>query len=147
MFSIKEKVDTFFNDYADRFNTALKGGDTDIDKVAQCFTEAFLEASPLGVNCGKNNDQFKESIPKGYEFYKRIGIKSMDILSKDLTSLDPYHIMVKVRWETAFQRKDNSEGRVEFDVIYLLQTIMDDLKIFAYITGDEQAVLKQEGLI
>jgi len=36
---------------------------------------------------------------------------------------------------------------IDFDVIYLLQYRDQHLKIFAYITGDEQAELQKNGLI
>ncbi len=36
---------------------------------------------------------------------------------------------------------------IEFDVFYILQDINNELTIFAYITGDEQGVMKEHGLI
>lgn len=147
MGSLHERVDTFFEAYASNFNEVLLGAEVNIDKVSQCFSECFIEASPLGVNASKNNEQFKEAIPKGFEFYKRIGITSMQILSKDITALDSQHTMVKVKWQALFKRKDDTNGEVAFDVFYFLQAHDETFRIFAYITGDEQTVLKQEGLV
>lgn len=147
MNTLQERVDLFFDDYASNFNESLLGAEVNADKVSQCFSECFIEASPMGVNAGKNNDQFKEAIPKSYDFYKRIGITSMQILNKEVTPLDSQHTMVKVHWQSNFKRKDDTMGEVSFDVFYFLQAHDESFKIFAYITGDEEAVLKQEGLI
>ena len=55
--------------------------------------------------------------------------------------------LVKVNWNSSFVRKDKTEGDISFDVFYLIQKIDEDIKIFAYITGDEQQALKDQGLI
>ena len=65
----------------------------------------------------------------------------------EITQLDPRHAMTKVHWKSGFVRKDRSAGSIEFDVIYLVQIKDLQPKIFAYITGDEQSALKEEGLI
>lgn len=111
------------------------------------FADCFIEASPLGINCGKNDEQFKIGIPQGYTFYKNIGITSMDIIAKEINILDTYHAMIKIHWRSAFIKKNKSAGNIEFDVIYFVQTKGKQNKIFAYITGDEQTVLKENGLI
>lgn len=147
MDTLEQRIDSFFDAYASNLNESLQGAEVNVDRVSQCFSECFIEASPLGVNAGKNNEQFKEAIPKGFEFYKRIGIYAMPILSKAITPLDPQHTMVKVQWQSLFKRKDDTEGQVSFDVFYLLQAHNECFKIFTYITGDEEAVLRREGLI
>jgi hypothetical protein len=55
--------------------------------------------------------------------------------------------MAKVHWQAIYNKKDKSKESIEFDVIYFVQTVNDQLKIFAYITGDEQGVLRERGLI
>jgi hypothetical protein len=84
---------------------------------------------------------------KGYAFYKNIGITSMDIVSKKITLLDDFHIMVKVRWKSNFLKRDGLKSSIEFENIYFNQTRDTQPKVFAYITGDEQAALKEAGLI
>lgn len=143
----EQLLNDFFAGYEQRFNRFLKGEPFEVEDTARSFSACFIEASPLGVNCGQNDLQFRSMIPKGYEFYRSIGITAMDILSKDITLLDDFHAMVKVHWNSSFTKKDNVKGRIEFDVIYLLQTNEDSTTIFAYITGDEQAALKENGLI
>ena len=86
-------------------------------------------------------------IKKGWKFYRKIGIRAMNILSKEVTILNDLHAMAKIHWNSSFVRPDKSEGKVEFDVFYMLQKQEEDLKIFAFITGDEQQVLREQGLI
>lgn len=141
------QINHFFDQYEKRFNDALKGAPPDIESITQSFADCFIEASPLGVICGKNDEQFRIAIPQGYEFYKKIGITSMNIMSKQIDFLDDFHVMVKVQWNSVFTKKDASTGDIEFSVIYFLQRIENTYKIFSYITGDEQKVLKENGLI
>ena len=143
----KKNVEEFFSNYEAHFNKALSNEHITTEEMAQFFEDCFIESSPVGVICGKNDEQFRTAIPQGYAFYRSIGISSMDILSKEITVLDSYHAMVKVHWNSGFVKKDRSMGNTEFDVIYFLQTKEEHLKIFAYVTGDEQAALKENGLI
>jgi len=146
MDSVYHKLKEFFREYEVRFNKAM-AGTIDTEATANVFASCFIEANPFGVNCGKNDDQFRAMIPKGYEFYRSIGTKSMKIASLKITSLDDYHSMAKAHWQAIYNKKDGSEESIEFDVIYFVQGINDQLKIFAYITGDEQGVLRERGLI
>jgi hypothetical protein len=144
----KQYLDAFFDQYAGRFNQALKGEDMpDVKDTMNCFDHYFIESSPLGVVCSKNDDHFKDAIPKGYQFYEDTGITSMNILSKEITLLNDFHAMVKVHWSSAFRRHDHSTGTIEFDVFYFLRMEKSEYKIFAYITGDEQKALKDHGLV
>ena len=71
----------------------------------------------------------------------------MEIISMDTTLLDNFHEMTKIRWKSSYMKKDNSKGSIELVNFYFTQTIENEPKIFTYITGDEQAVLKEHGLI
>jgi hypothetical protein len=140
-------IEEFFNQYAARFNKSLQEEDADVDGTARSFAEYFIEANPMGVNCGQNDKHFRAVIPQGYDFYKSIGINSMEIVSKTTTQLDECHAMTKVQWRAGFVRKDGSSGMLDFEVIYLLQIINRECKIFTYITGDEKRALRDNGLI
>src|SRR5688572_9952961 len=140
-------IDDFFNRYAARFNWALWNEQFDIDAVVESFAEEVIAANPLGVRAGKNDQAFKEAILKGWGLYRSIGIHSMSIISKTITLLDDFHAMVKIRWQCLFVTKEKRAGEIEFDVIYMVQMRFGSIKIFAYITGDEQQELKNSGLI
>lgn len=143
-----QQLEDFFMNYAARFNQALGENPTvDLQATASAFANCFIEASPRGVHCGRNDDEFRAAITKGSDFYRSIGTKSMRIIEMFLTPLDDYHWMVKVHWDSHYQKQDGSEEQIEFAVVYLLQTVSGEPKIFAYITGDEQKVLQRKGLI
>ena len=83
------------------------------------------------------------------EFYRKIGTQSMNITDRQITQLDEFHWMVKVHWKAEYLTRAEKRETIEFDVIYFVQILNDDEtpKIFAYITGDEQRVMREHGLI
>jgi len=143
---MEKNIHQFFAAYEKRFNDAIKG-ELDVEGTAKAFAPYFVEASPAGIQGSANGEEFRERIPQGIEFYKKIGTHKMEITAEDVTSLDDLHSMVKIHWKAYYKNKDNTDLIIDFDVIYFLQCRNDDLKIFAYITGDEQAVFRQHGLI
>ena len=143
----EETIERFFAGYAARFNRAL--GDApvmDVEGTAAAFADCFVAANPQGVACGKNDSRFRAAIPQGWEFYRRTGMKSMEITSILVTPLDNMHAMAKVRWDSRYRRGDGRDEQIEFDVIYLVQIRDGTPKIFAYITGDEEKALREKGL-
>lgn len=143
---MKELISRFFDDYASRFNKALKGKDPDVTGTTGSFASCFVEASPAGIICSKNDERFKEAIPKGYAFYQSIGTVSMKIGSKAITELDEFHAMVKIHWQSLYEKKEGNREEIGFDVHYFVQVMNEKVKIFAYITGDEQKLLQEKGL-
>ena len=143
----KQELEIFFDQYAILFNGAIHTNNPDPESTAAFFAGCFVEASPMGINCGKNDKQFRSVIPDGYAFYKSTGITSMDIISKEITILDALHAMVKVHWCSRFTRKDQVKGEIRFAVIYFVQSLENEHKIFAYLSGDEQKALRENGLI
>ena len=141
-----QQLNEFFTLYAARFTEALNNV-TDLEETAKSFSDCFISANPMGVMCGNNNEDFKGALRQGYTFYRDIGIKAMEIVSIKTTLLDDFHEMTKVRWKSSYIKQDDTPGSIEFDNIYFTQTKGRESKIFAYITGDEQAALKEKGLI
>ena len=143
----KAIIEKFFSEYETRFmRSLLDPPQIDIEGVVDSFASSFIGANPSGVACGKNDVEFRAAMLQGFAFYKSIGTKAMKVASLDITQLDEYHVMVKVHWDSSYA-KNNSEIRIEFDVIYFLQMIGEKPRIFAYITGDEQNTLREYGLI
>jgi len=145
MEEIHDKIEKFFEDYQTRFADGL-AGQPDVDAIAGVFADFFVEASPVGVSGGKNDEGFKQAIPKGYDFYRSIGTTEMKINQLSIRDLDDFHYEAEAYWEAIYDKNGESQS-IEFNVIYYLQHLNDRLKIFAYITGDEQKVLKEHGLI
>jgi hypothetical protein len=142
----KEQLEEFFASYAARFNAAFTGNESDPEATANCFAESFIEASPKGIVAKKNDSEFLEKIPQLYAMYKSIGITAMEIESTDVTLLDDLHAMVRAHWVARYT-KDGKNDSVGFRITYLLQLQGQQYRIFTYITGDEEATLKELGLI
>ncbi|XUX01148.1 MAG: hypothetical protein TUN42_03920 [Dehalogenimonas sp.] len=142
----KAAIEKFFADYARRFNESLTGN-LDVETTASAFAPCFIEASTRGVICANNYDQFRSMIPRGTEFYRSIGTTSMKVKSVEVTPLDPQHDMVRVFWHSEYLKQNGETVFIDFDVIYLLEDISVAPRNFGYITGDEQQVLKDHGLV
>lgn len=139
-------IDDFFSQYASTMNNALFGDMPDVSAITRSFSDFVVGASPQGIMGGRNDETFGKSIRDGIDFYKRIGIISMNIISKDVTVLDEFHAMVKVYWKS-FYGNERLSGEIPFEVVYLVQALGQSPKIFAFVTGDEQAALKSHHLI
>lgn len=144
--TMEKNIHQFFAAYEKRFNDAIHG-EIDVQGMANAFGPYFVEASPLGIHGGTNDLEFHKKIPQSMEFYKKIGTHKMEITDEAVTPLDDLHCMVKIHWKAYYKNKDNTDLIIEFDVIYFLQHMNNEPKIFAYITGDEQDVLRKHGLI
>src|SRR5262245_6783828 len=115
--TINQRIEEFFARYEARLSGALaQTPEVNVEATASAFTVCFIEANPNGVLCGQNDDQFRAQIPKGFEFYRTIGTKSMKIVSLDITPLDAFHSMAKVHWEARYVKKDGSKDMIDFDV-------------------------------
>jgi steroid delta-isomerase-like uncharacterized protein len=141
-----ERVRAFFERYADRFNRSLECGKVDAAEVADCFASHFVEASPAGVHGAKNGLLFRWMIPRGFAHYKKLGTTRMLVSDLTLEALDSDHALAKVHWDSRYIKDDGSRDKIEFDVTYLLHFEGGEPKIFAYITGDEERVLREHGL-
>jgi predicted ester cyclase len=142
----KDVARRFFAEYADRFNRSLAGEHVDAREVADSFADHFVEASPTGVNGGKNGMLFRWIIPSGFAHYRKLGTTSMNIENVEVETIDPMHALAKVHWDSSYTKKDGEHDHIEFDVTYLLHFQGAKPKIFAYITGDEEKVLRDHGL-
>ncbi len=54
--------------------------------------------------------------------------------------------MAKVHRVSVYRKKGGGEEQIDFDNIYFVQTIGGVPRIFGYITGDEQKLLRERGL-
>jgi hypothetical protein len=144
----QDEIEKFFAEYERRTNSALTESPVvDIEGVACAFADCFIESSPNGIITGNNNEEFRRQIPKGFEYYRSLETKSMQVQKLDITIIDELHSMAKVYWRAYYVKKDNSEVCINFNVVYFLKSIEGKLKIFCYITGDEEKAYRENGLI
>jgi hypothetical protein len=144
----KDQIEKFFAEYERRTNSALTESPVvDIEGVVCAFADCFIESSPKGIIAGNNNEEFRRQIPKGFEYYRSIGTRSMQVQKLEITAIDEIHSMAKVSWRAYYVKKDSSELNIDFNVTYFLKSIEGKLKIFCYITGDEEKAYRENGLI
>lgn len=135
-----------FERYARFFARAL-AGEADMDEAAPFYADAFIAASPAGIAAGRNDDRLKQAMAEGYERYRAIGTKTMTIRSIRLSPIDEHHAIAHVGWVATYVRDGQPNVAIEFDVHYLVQKLDGEPKIFGWISGDEQAVLREHGLV
>ncbi len=52
----------------------------------------------------------------------------MKIGSKAITELDEYHAMVKIHWQSLYQKKEGNREEIGFDVHYFVQVMNGAVK-------------------
>ncbi|MBY5333203.1 nuclear transport factor 2 family protein [Rhizobium leguminosarum] len=139
-------VRNLFARYQRFFNRALNG-DVDLDASASFYASAFIAASPAGVMAGKNDDQLGRLMEQGYEQYRATGTKEMRIRDLRLSPIDECHCVAHIAWTGIYSRRDEPDISIDFDVHYLVQKLNGEPKIFGWVSGDEQALLKEYGIV
>lgn len=143
---METEVRKLFERYERLFNQALDGS-VDMDEVASLYAPEFIGAAPAGIRTGKNDDQFKQVMAQGYAHYRAIGTKNMRIRDVRVSPIDGHHCMAHVAWRAIYSRKGQPDVAIEFDVHYFVQKAQAEPKVFGWVSGDEQALLKQHGIL
>lgn len=143
---MQAEIERFFREYVTAFNRSL-GDSPDFETIRASFAPCFVAAGPMGVVCGQNDDSFLAMLERGYAFYRSIGTRSMKLLKVELTPIDAHHQMARVFYSSEYVRHDGDPVTIDFDVTYMLHIENGTPVIFAYVTGDEQAVLREHGLL
>ncbi|SFU21140.1 hypothetical protein [Mesorhizobium sp. YR577] len=143
---METSVRKLFERYERFFNRSL-GGDMDMDEVASLYASEFIAASPAGVMTGKNDDKLKQVMAKGYAHYREIGTKEMRIRGVRISPMDEHHCVAHIAWTAIYSRKDQPNVAIDFDVHYFVQELDGEPKVFGWVSGDEQALLKKHGII
>ena len=139
-------VRMLFERYERLFNQSL-GGDLHMDEVAALYASEFIAASPAGVKAGKNDDQLRQVLAQGHARYRAMGTKEMRIRDIRISPIDDQHCVAHVAWTATYTRKDQPDTAIDFDVHYFVQLLGGEAKVFGWVSGDEQALLKQHGIV
>jgi hypothetical protein len=142
-------VRRFFQAYQDRMNAALEAPPkVDVAAATAAFARYFVGSNPKTVSGGRNGWFLRFMIPRGYAFYRKIGTRRMEVRGLEVEALDDFHAMARTHWWSSYRKKSGETVEIEFDNIYFLHIpASGEPKIFAYVTGDEQQVLKDHGLV
>lgn len=55
--------------------------------------------------------------------------------------------MAHIAWTAIYSRRDRPDAEIDFDVHYLVQKLGEEPKVFGWVSGDEQALLKEHGIV
>ncbi|MDK1490354.1 nuclear transport factor 2 family protein [Sinorhizobium sp. 7-81] len=143
---MEETLRRFFARYETMANRVL-ADEMDVGETTFAFASEFIAASPAGVLAGKNDDSLKVSMAQGYARYRAIGTKALKIRKTTITPIDNQHFLVRIDWRSTYDMKSRPDVTIDFEVHYLVQVRNDEPKIFGWISGDEEAVLKEHGIV
>lgn len=143
---MQASVEALFARYESIFNRALAGA-ADMEEVASLYSSAFIAASPLGVMTGQNDDQLQSSMAEGYAHYRDIGTKGMRIRDISIAPIDERHCLAHVGWSASYAKPGQPDIVIDFAVHYLVQLLDGEARVFGWVSGDEQALLKERGVI
>lgn len=142
---MEAQVRKLFERYEQLFQKSL-AGDADMDEVASVYASAFIAASPAGVMVGNNDDQLKQAMEQGYAHYRAIGTKAMRKRDVRISPIDEHHCIAHIAWTATYARQGRTDVTIDFDVHYLVQKLGGEPKIFGWVSGDEQEVLRKHGI-
>jgi len=134
-----------FDRYENFFNRSLIDG-VDASELSRLYAEEFIGAGPSGVKAGRNDADFGRSMAQSYDYYRRIGTKHMRMTDIRLSRIDEHHSLAHVGWTASYARDDGSLAAIDFDIHYFVQVLNGQAKVFGWVSGDEQALLKQHGI-
>ncbi|MNP73911.1 hypothetical protein D3C76_1707000 [compost metagenome] len=86
-------------------------------------------------------------LTQGFAHYRTMGTKEMHIRNVRLSPIDEHHCLAHVAWTATYARQDQPDAAIDFDVHYFVQKLDGEPKVFGWVTGDEQELLRQHGII
>ena len=138
-------VRTLFERYEQVFGKGLRGC-MDMNEAASLYASDFIAATPAGVVGGKNDERLKQVMTQGYEHYRAIGMKDMRMRGLRISRIDEHHCIAHVAWTATYARKHQPDVAIDFEVHYLVQELNSEPRVFGWVSGDEQAALKEYGV-
>jgi hypothetical protein len=135
----------FFERYERCFNRAL-AGDVDHDELASLYAAEFIAASPAGVMAGRNDEQLQQAMAQGYARYRAIGTRGMRLREVRISPIDEHHCVAHVAWTASYAREGQADVAIDFEVHYFVQQLGGEPKVFGWVSGDEQELLRRHGI-
>lgn len=143
---MKTEVQGLFERYEGFFLRAL-AGEADMAELEELYTPDYIAASPAGVMSGKIDARFRQTLLEGYEHYRAIGTRQMQVRHIDISPMGDSHCVAHVAWIATYARPNRPDAKIDFEVHYLVRLEGGMARVFGWVTGDEQAVLRRHGII
>lgn len=142
----KDSLKQFFQRCEQFFMQSLDG-ELDDTVMSELYASEFIAASPLGVLTGKNDTNFQQALSEGYEQYRKIGTKEMRVRDVEMLPIDDLHCVADVAWTASYEVANGQQVNIDFNVHYLMQNLNGKLRVFGWISGNEQELLKEYGVL
>ncbi len=139
------QVLAFFQRYQDFFSQGLRG-QADLAAVTSSYADTFVAASPAGVTTGQNDAALQQLMQQGFERYRRMGTQGMALRHVRLDAIDAQHGLAHVGWTATYARANAPDVAIDFELHYLLQDLGKGPRIFGWVSGDEEALLREHGI-
>ena len=138
-------IEDLFDRYEKHTNAALAGS-PNMDAILDMYDAAFIGSSPIGVMAGTNDKDFEKALAAGFERNRQIGARRMEIENLRIEQVDAMHALAHIDWRAIYDSKASSKI-IAFSNAYLVRIENGQARIFGWITGDENAVLRRHGII
>jgi len=142
---MNDAIRDFFHRYQQLFQDSIDG-DVDAQALSRCYASEFIAAGPHGVAAGKNDPQFADIMRAGYARYRASGMTRMALRDIRVDAIDPLHCLAHVGWRATYARPERDDVHIDFEVHYLVQVKDAAPRVFGWIAGDEQEVLRRHGI-
>ena len=142
---MQEAVTRLFNRYERETNAAL-AGKPDIEAISNLYDGNFIGASPSGIMAGKKDDTFVKALTAGFDRNRAIGTREMAIWNILVEPIDAFHALARVNWRATYD-VEGTQKSIDFTNIYLVRVDDGGARVFGWITGDEDAELRRQGII
>ena len=140
-------VRALFERYERHFNRALADADVDMAETASLYAAEFIGSTPAGVMAGRNDDEFKQVMAQGYAHYRAIGTRKMAIRKVRITPIDEQHCLAQIDWTATYARAGSADKDIDFEGHYLVRQSGNEPKVFGWMAGDEEARLRERGIV
>jgi hypothetical protein len=138
----RSSMQQWFLDYADAVNRF------DADRVSRQYAACYVEATPRGSVCIRNDETFRKALREKQAFMDGVGFRAARAERVEDSRLDQHYSMVKVHWRIEFESKPGKRVDAEFDNTYFVRHEGYDARVVCYISHqDEEETMRKLGLI
>lgn len=142
---MQQAVTDLFDRYEFQTNAALMG-EPDLEALGELYDDAFIGACPSAVITGRKDDEFSKAMAAGFARNREIGTRRMDVQALRVEPIDAMHAIAHVSWRATYDVRGTLKT-IDFTNAYLTRIANGRARVFGWITGDEDAELRKNGII
>lgn len=143
---MEASVRQLFRDYEALTARGLRG-DVHADAFGAFFAAEFIAASAQGVRGGKNDAAMRDAMADEFAHHRKVGATAMRVEAVRIMPLDAAHCVAAVDWSATYDRGARPDVTIRFTVHYFVQQTADGPRIFGWVSGDEQAALREHEIL